>query len=120
MTGIQSIDKDHQYLFELVSKVLMQLTAGREVELLPLQKRLNTYAAEHFMREEQLMQRYLPDWEQRAGHVREHRNYWGWIADLESTEAPEELAESLKSWWSGHVLGWDKAMGLALQRALHS
>ena len=109
-TGIPSIDADHRRLFAMINKALFDLQRGRFDDERWL-KELNTYAAEHFVHEELLMERYLPNWDQRGAHVREHRQYWQKLVDLEHLPDREVF---LRGWWTSHVLVWDKAMGRML------
>ncbi len=115
-TGISEIDKDHQYLFDLIANIISKTQGHKAHRLNYWEPKLSAYAAEHFIREERLMEQYLTDWPQRAGHIQEHRRYWARVANLKWTYSESDFNEFLQKWWTGHVLGWDKAMGVALQQ----
>ncbi len=108
--GIPSIDADHRRLFAMINKALFELRQGRFNDE-QWRQELNTYAAEHFVHEELLMERYLPNWDQRSAHIREHRQYWQKLVGLEHMPDREVF---LRGWWTSHVLVWDKAMGRML------
>ncbi len=114
-TGVRAIDADHRRLFALINKAIFDLRRGR-FNGEHWSKELNSYAAEHFMREELLMERYLPDWEQRSAHIREHRQYWQKLTHLEQMADIDEREAFLRSWWTSHVMIWDKSLGQKLQQ----
>ena len=114
ITGVQALDEDHRRLFRLLDKSLIALENDRNWNVGAWQQEFNRYAAEHFLFEESLMDNGLPDWPERAGHIREHRWYWEWVMDMHTRQDREEIASFLRSWWSRHVLVWDKRLGQAL------
>ncbi len=115
ITGIKVMDEDHRQLFRLLDKSLVELENDRNWNVGAWQKEFNRYAAQHFLLEESLMEESLPDWPERAGHLREHRWYWEWVMGMHTRQDREEVASFLRSWWSRHVLVWDKRLGQALR-----
>ncbi len=118
--GISQVDRDHRYLLQMINRIIVLAESGRMKHMDAWQARLNEYAASHFMREELLMETVIPEWPERAAHIKEHRNYWIWLARLDMNSDPQMMVEFLRSWWMKLILGQDKAMGQALQaRGLH-
>lgn len=113
--GIDQVDRDHRYLLQMISRIMALAESGRMKNMDVWQARLNEYAASHFMREEVLIETNIPEWAGRAAHIREHRNYWVWVAGLDMHTEPKIMVAFLQTWWMGHILGVDKAMGQVLQ-----
>ncbi len=118
--GINQIDQEHRYLLQMINRITALARSGRINNMEVWQARLNSYAASHFMHEEVLMELTIPEWSGRSRHIREHRNYWVWVAELDIYTDPKAMVDFLESWWIGHILSMDKAMGRAIQsRGMH-
>lgn len=61
LIGIDSLDDDHRYLFELINRVLELLkeepTAERQTQVNAILDKLTAYADHHFIKEEEYMGR---------------------------------------------------------------
>ena len=60
LIGINSLDDDHRYLFELINRVLELLkeepTAERQTQVNAILDKLTAYADHHFIKEEEYME----------------------------------------------------------------
>ena len=60
LIGIDSLDDDHRYLFELINRVLELLkeepTAERQTQVNAILDKLTAYADHHFIKEEEYME----------------------------------------------------------------
>lgn len=112
---VQSIDKQHQKLFEMLNELHDAMKAGKGRQLAPaILERLVSYTQEHFAAEEAMMrQARYPDF---ASHKAEHDKLKNEVAkmvkDLEGGEESSMLAmpllDFLRDWLQTHILSRDK------------
>jgi hemerythrin len=107
-TGIAAVDADHRRLFAMAHL----LDVGNAALTLA---DLKTYAVEHFVREEHLMEETrFPD---RAEHRRQHDHFALRIANFSSPDANwtaervEQLRTFVNAWLQSHILIHDLAFG---------
>ena len=110
--GIKTLDHQHQRLFELVSSFYERIhqkdTARAMAEILA---GMIDYTVSHFATEEQYLTRYkYPLYERHAAqHAKFVETVKAFQTRIEKGELliPIEVANFLKDWLSGHVLGED-------------
>ena len=111
--GVKKLDSQHKKLFELVSafydRIHQKETARAMAEVLV---GLIAYTQSHFSAEEQYLRQYgYPLYER---HVAQHAKFVETVNDfktrLETGQLliPIEVANFLKEWLSGHILGEDQ------------
>jgi len=115
LTGIETIDADHQVLFRLVNELHDAIDAGLgEAVVAGTLDGLIDYIGVHFRREERLMQDCnYPD---RVPHARQHRELSKTVRSLKTLfdDDPSQLESKtimafLRDWLSGHILETDMA-----------
>jgi len=111
-TGVRLIDADHQMLFEMIDALR---TGPAERELSNMIVTLVRYAAEHFEREERLMDEY--EYPGTNAHKQLHVRFREDMLAIRKTFAlyPEridssKLADYLNRWLTGHIKGPDVAL----------
>jgi hemerythrin-like metal-binding protein len=120
--GVKAIDRQHHALVDILNTlgevVLGQRGAWDESVAL---SKLVQYTETHFAYEEALMQKL--DYAGREAHIEEHRRLFQQVAELMSrcTDGqptdPQELVIFLRDWLSAHIMGTDRELGLAVNRA---
>lgn len=115
LTGIESIDADHQVLFRLVNELHEKMDAGLDEAIVGgALDALIDYVDVHFRREERLMQdSNYPD---RVAHARQHRDLSRTVHSLKVLfdDNPHELESEcimdfLCDWLNDHILETDMA-----------
>jgi hemerythrin len=113
---IEKIDTQHQQLV----KYMNGFHEAQEKNQIPEAKRhltdLLTFTKKHFSEEEQMMERSgYPDL---VNHKEAHKNLLNLVVKLAqdfetqpNKQTGEKLANFLKNWLSGHILGVDKKYG---------
>ena len=122
LIGIDSLDDDHRYLFELINRVLELLkeepTAERQTQVNAILDKLTAYADHHFIKEEEYMEQ-IRDPEllkQRAQHEFFRQKLAeiqrsSQIAGPDQTQTLTELMNFLAKWLYGHILSSDIMIG---------
>jgi len=112
VTGIGSVDAQHQTLFQIASKLHEAMTTGKGKAVLgSILNRLVQYTAGHFAHEERLMR--LHDYPDLAAHKAQHdaltRQVLDFQANFESGQAAitVQLLHFLKNWLVEHMKGSD-------------
>jgi hemerythrin-like metal-binding protein len=111
--GIQSIDLQHQKLFEMINELYNAMRAGNVAQVVPaILKRLETYCREHFAHEENMMLRAeYPDY---SRHKHEHAKLLERALTLGNDFNESRVVRSLtlltllKEWTQRHILSSDK------------
>lgn len=128
VTGIESVDAQHQRLVTLTNAFGAALTHRVEVSPDQLEltfEALTNYATEHFADEEALMRTAWLDARYQAEHRRQHRGFLDQVGLMrqELQRGPalgEELARVLMrflvSWLAFHILGADQQMARQLAK----
>jgi hemerythrin-like metal-binding protein len=118
LTGVASIDEQHQILVNMLNMAAIQLTAGSSrLQIEEIIRDLMSYALYHFDTEEELMVANAYPLEAQNKHFEEHRNFSATVAQLQSDIKQgklitrEELLSFLKGWLISHILDTDKQLG---------
>ncbi len=115
-TGLESVDRQHRRLVELINKLGDSLVAGiSQAELEPVFTELWAYARDHFADEERLMGEVGVDLRHFEVHRQHHREFVDQIGVMwegrTSLRAPaESLHGFLCAWLAFHILGEDQSM----------
>ncbi len=122
LIGINALDDDHRYLFELINRVMELLkeepTEERQTQVNAILDKLTAYADHHFNKEEEYMEQ-IRDPEllkQRAQHdffrqkVAEMQQTYK-NADSNQTQLLTDLMNFLAKWLYRHILGSDIMIG---------
>ena len=112
LTGIGSIDAQHQTLFQIGGKLHEAMVLGKGKALLSsILERLVQYTESHFAHEERLLRQHnYPDFtSHKAQHDALTRQVRQFQAKFESGEAAitVELMHFLKNWLANHIKGND-------------
>lgn len=122
LLGVEEIDEEHRYLFELLARVeyLLQNEYGGDLyeDIKELLRELENYADQHFAHEEAYMKK-IRDPElilQRTQHMAFREAITEFLVknideDAEQREALEELLSFLAKWLYRHILGSDTMIG---------
>lgn len=122
MLGVEQIDKEHRYLFELLGRAddMLKNEYGRDLygEIKDLLGELENYADQHFAHEEEYM-RKIRDPElilQRTQHMVFRETVVEFLLknideDEEQHQALEELLSFLAKWLLHHILSSDTMIG---------
>lgn len=110
---VQSIDLQHQKLFEMLNELHDAMKEGKGGQIAPaILTRLVTYTREHFAAEEGMMKRTgYPDF---VRHKAEHDKLTGEVVSLVQDFAQGKVALSMKltnflrDWLQSHILACDK------------
>jgi|SRR5581483_7423989 len=112
-TGINSIDAQHQTLFQIAGKLHEAMVAGKGRAVLgPILDRLVQYTAGHFAHEERLMR--LCDYPQLAEHKAQHDALTKQVLDFQAkfqagqATITVQLLHFLKNWLEQHIMGTDQ------------
>ena len=127
LTGVDSIDSQHQHLFEIANRVgtlLIESSAADAESAAAVDAvftELANYARTHFRDEEQFMHASGIDKEHFAHHVRSHRDFVEQVKTMwsqrASMSAPAEILHGfLVAWLTYHILGEDQAMAREVMR----
>ncbi|WCP81008.1 diguanylate cyclase [Vibrio harveyi] len=117
-TGIEEVDKQHQYLVGFINKY-GELLAQNSITLTDIQValfELSRYAEFHFKEEENLMREVEIHPEHLEKHIQVHRAFMSDIISMQSfisdanKRAAEQLLDFLIHWLAYHILGIDKNM----------
>ncbi len=119
---VNSIDKQHQMLFDMLNNLHDAMKTGKGSKLAPtILKNLVEYTREHFAVEESLMFRaHYPDF---ARHKAEHDKLTAevvrMVRDFENGKVPlsMNLLDFLRNWLQTHIVGSDKKYTACLQSA---
>ncbi len=119
---VQSIDKEHQKLFDMLNELHDAMKVGKGSVVAPeILKRLIAYTCEHFAHEEGIMVRTrYPDY---ARHKAEHDKLTSEVTNIvHDFEAGKvvlsmKLLDFLRAWLQAHILGCDKRYSRHLQAA---
>lgn len=111
--NVQSIDSQHQQLFEIINELYNAMRAGNVAEVVPaILRRLVDYCRTHFADEENLMLRAkYPDY---LRHKTEHDKLAQEVLRMESEFNEDKVIRSLtlltilKEWIQTHILSSDK------------
>lgn len=122
LIGIDSLDDDHRYLFELINRVLELLkeepTAERQTQVNAILDKLTAYADHHFIKEEEYMEQ-IRDPELLKQRV-QHEFFRQKLAEIQrssqiagpdQTQTLTELMNFLAKWLYGHILSSDIMIG---------
>lgn len=122
-TGIDSVDKQHQHLVDLVNLAGDILLEGKssETELQKLFGQLADYAVYHFNEEENLMAKAGVDQRHVTAHKTQHSEFLKQVTAMwnnrDVSENPASMLHGfLSSWLTVHILGQDQEMARILQR----
>ncbi len=119
---VQSIDKEHQKLFDMLNELHEAMKVGKGSEIAPaVLKRLVAYTCEHFAHEESMMLRAgYPNFPK---HKVEHDNLTREVSQiLRDFDAGEvvlsmKLLDFLRNWLQSHIKVCDKQYSSHLQAA---
>lgn len=122
--GIDSIDRQHRRLVDLINGLATAITEGGKLpDVQSLFGELMDYAAVHFSDEEALMATSsLPAGDQER-HRKAHRGFVEKVReiiqrpDLLQTDVAEQVLEFLTTWLISHILGSDRKIAAALAPA---
>jgi hemerythrin-like metal-binding protein len=119
---VDSIDREHQILFDMINNLHDAMMQGKGARLAPtILKNLVQYTREHFSREEGLMiQAHYPDLiHHQAEHDKLTAEVVKLVQDMEVSKAPVsmKLLDFLRDWLQTHILGMDKKYTVYLQAA---
>lgn len=117
LIGIPQIDKEHEYLFELVNKVYEALSSSEEDHLLIAKNilvKLHNYAKTHFVHEEEYMESIHDP--ELAMQKKEHTAFIEKINTLTDTadmneQVLQEILSFLTRWLYRHILSSDMMIG---------
>jgi hemerythrin len=120
--GVQSIDSQHQKLFEMINELYDALRAGNVSEIVPaILKRFEAYCRLHFAYEESLMlQAEYPDYfRHRVEHNELMEKALTLAKDFDESKVMRSLAllNLLQEWTQRHILSSDKEYSTHLQAA---
>lgn len=124
MTGVESIDEQHQILVNMLNEANTRLTtsSGRDV-IEEIVRDLMSYALYHFDNEEEMMLENDYAVEDKDAHFNEHRAFSKKVSDLQQDLrqgkliSREELLSFLNGWLINHILNTDQKLGKFLTRA---
>ncbi len=119
---VESIDVQHQKMFEMVNELYNALRAGNVAQVVPaILKRLQACYREHFAYEERLMlQAKYPDYfRHKAEHVKlaEKALTLAKAFDEDKVMRSLSLLNLLKEWTLRHILSFDKRYSAYLRAA---
>jgi two-component system NtrC family sensor kinase len=124
VTGIESVDKQHQHLVDIVNRVgdmLLGSANKTEADVQAIFKELAEYAHHHFSDEEKMMNEFKLDAQHSDAHKRRHGDFVTQLVSMWRSRAsmsnPAEILHGfLTAWLSFHILGEDKAMARQIER----
>lgn len=114
-TGVDSVDRQHRGLIDLINDLYGRIGEGRGDEALDgVFGELQRYAETHFATEERLLRRHPVAGYHPAGHLEEHAGYRYRIADLRARHArgerllPIQVLSFVGRWWQDHIAHSDR------------
>jgi hemerythrin len=119
--GVRAIDLQHQTLVAILNElgdVVLGLDDAWDESV--VLSRLLAYTENHFAFEEGLMRRI--GYAAQDAHEQEHRALFQQVGELTARMAdgqhtdPQALLVLLRDWLSSHIMGTDRALGLALNQ----
>ena len=120
LIGIPQIDKEHEYLFELVNKTYQSLSSSEEDHILIAKNilvKLKEYAKTHFVHEEEYMESiHDPELPMQQ---KEHTTFIDKIDELTATadlneKVLQEILSFLTRWLYRHILSSDMMIGKSI------
>lgn len=124
VTGISTIDEQHQILINLFNEANTKLATNNSSEFLEqITRDLLSYALYHFETEEELMQKYNyaeDNSEDVDSHIQQHRSFSTKVVDIHNDIkagiliSREDLLSFLNSWLINHILNTDKRLAAFL------
>jgi hemerythrin len=114
--GVDSIDEQHQELFDVVNRLHLSMKEGTSKETFSeLLREVANYAIYHFENEEKYMRQFdYPDLDK---HKDQHDTFVSKVLDLQSQMDQGrlflsiEMISFLSDWIHDHVLGIDQELG---------
>lgn len=123
VTGLETVDQQHQHLVDMVNTVGDLLLAGDadEAHLQPIFHELAEYARFHFADEERLMEQAGVDPRHATAHKKHHAEFIKqvllmWRGRANSADPVTTLHDFLAAWLTVHILGEDQVMARILER----
>ena len=123
ITGLESVDDQHQHLVDMVNQVGDLLLAGQadEAHLQPIFHQLADYARFHFADEERLMAEAGMDPRHADAHKQHHVEFLKqvllmWQNRANVADPVTALHDFLAAWLTVHILGEDQVMGRIIER----
>lgn len=120
VTGISTIDEQHQILVNLFNEANTKLAGNNNTEFLEqITRDMLSYALYHFETEEGLMQEYGYI-EEADTHIRQHRNFSAKVVEIRNNIkagiliSREDLLSFLNNWLINHILSTDKELAAFL------
>jgi hemerythrin len=110
--GDDTIDRQHQYLFDLANQIVDPFNDAQKTHLNVLA--LYHYFREHFKDEESLMKQY--DYAGYEEHVKKHEELTQKLTEistgiLSGEIGPDDVIVFMNSWVCEHILGEDLLLG---------
>jgi len=112
--GIESIDKQHKKLIEIINELNKSVAFGESDTMLAKTfVDLLNYTKQHFAYEEQLFEQY--NYQQSREHITQHKKLLQQVFELKNQYQTDpsaslglELIQFLRSWLINHILKSDK------------
>jgi hemerythrin-like metal-binding protein len=112
--GVNSIDEDHQKLFDLLNQLFEAMTKGKGIEIIDnIISELERYAVFHFGREELYFR--VTSYPFALQHIKEHQYFKQKVAELKKDVASNkgmvapDVLGFLSDWLKNHIAKSDKA-----------
>lgn len=117
-TGIETIDKQHHKLVEILNALASQLTQKKDEKALQkILQELSDYTIYHFETEEGIWNHYFKDDAIEIEHKKVHESFIKKIAQLKEEQSKktlvsvvEDALEFLTNWLASHILESDREM----------
>jgi hemerythrin-like metal-binding protein/PAS domain S-box-containing protein len=117
-TGIETIDRQHRILIELLNQLVSHLAFQADAPTLnAIFAQLAAYAAEHFKTEEAIWNEYLQDDPWESWHVHAHSDFVEEVLRLKAGEDKkplddviEDIVSFLTRWLAFHILESDRRL----------
>ncbi len=116
--GYADIDNEHKNLFRAINRFIQAATGDGCDDLDVVLKKMEGYAAEHFAKEERLME--LSGYSGAKDHKLLHKQFWDDLEKFKSNkdagnDVSLDVAFYTSSWLRHHILNVDMNMGLHLR-----
>jgi hemerythrin-like metal-binding protein len=112
--GIETIDRQHQHLIQLINDLHQAMKEGKAKEILGrIIEELSQYAKEHFMNEERLF--FKHGYPQQTSHINEHNRFIDQVVDFINSfnsgraTLSLDIMNFLNQWLLNHIRKSDKA-----------